>query len=75
MFQDWFCFHFVSAVKEDSAKNNLFRGLLVSDNALGHLEDLQDLFAIIKVLFMLPDTTSLIQPLDKAVTVTFKPVA
>jgi hypothetical protein len=73
IFQDWFCSSFVPTVKAYLLKNNLaFKCLLLLDNASGHLQCVGDLFPEIKVVFLPPNTTLLLQLMDKTVIAAFK---
>jgi hypothetical protein len=72
IFQDWFCSEFVPAVKAYLLKNNLALRCLLLDSAPGHSRCIGDLFPEIKVVFLPSDTTSLLQPMDQTVIVTFK---
>jgi hypothetical protein len=45
---------------------------LLLDNAPGHPQSLGDLFPEVKVVFLPPNTTSLLQPMDQTVIATFK---
>jgi hypothetical protein len=49
-----------------------FKCLLLLDNAPGHPQCTGDLFPEIKVVFLAPNTTSLLQPMDQTVIATFK---
>jgi hypothetical protein len=72
IFQDWFCSEFVPAVKAYLLKNNLaLKCLLLLDNVPGHSQCVGDLFPEIKVVFLPPNTTSLLQPMDQTVIVSF----
>jgi hypothetical protein len=73
IFQDWFSLHFVPAVRQHCSRNNLkFKALLVLDNTPGHPHSLQDFLPEIKVVFMPPNTSCDIQPMDQTVIATFK---
>lgn len=73
IFQDWFSHSFVPEVKNYCEKNNIpFRILLLLDNAPGHPATLCDDHENIKLMYLPPNTTSLIQPLDQGVIATFK---
>ena len=50
------------------------RALLVLDNALGHLLELGTLGTdfLVEVVFLPPNTTSIIQPMDEGLIATFK---
>ncbi|XP_066958981.1 tigger transposable element-derived protein 1-like [Macrobrachium rosenbergii] len=49
-----------------------FKVLLVLDNAPGHLADLSNMQPNVKVVYLPPNTTSLIQPMDQGVIANFK---
>uniref|UniRef100_UPI00358E7BA4 tigger transposable element-derived protein 1-like isoform X2 n=1 Tax=Myxine glutinosa TaxID=7769 RepID=UPI00358E7BA4 len=73
LFEDWFWHHFVPEVKLYCAKNNLpFRLLLILDNAPGHPTFLDDFHPDIKVLYLPPNTTTLLQPMDQGVIASLK---
>jgi hypothetical protein len=73
IFQDWFCSEFVPAVKTYLLKNNFaLKCLLLLDNAPGRPQCIGDLFPEIKVVFLPPNTTSLLQLMDQTVIATFK---
>ena len=69
------CFHncFVPQVERYLADQNLaFKVLLLVNNAPRHPRDLKVAHPNIKVIFLVPNTTSLIQPLDQGIIATFK---
>ena len=71
LFKDWFLNCFVSEVEKYMLRKNLnFKVLLLLDNATGHPRELSH--PNVKVVFLPPNTTSLIQPLDQGVISTFK---
>ncbi|XP_018099221.1 tigger transposable element-derived protein 1-like [Xenopus laevis] len=73
VFQDWFLNHFIPAVKcYCLGKNILFKILLVLDNAPGHPNTLDDIDPNVKVVFLPPNTTSLLQPMGQGVIASFK---
>ncbi|XP_017763034.1 PREDICTED: tigger transposable element-derived protein 1-like [Eufriesea mexicana] len=73
IFKDWFTHHFVSTVKQYCKNNNLqFKALLILDNVPGYPKSLQNLYPEINVVFLPPNTTCLIQPMDQTVIATFK---
>lgn len=73
MFIDWFSNCFVPEVERYCARKNLpFKALLLIDNAPGHPASLQELHPNVKVTFMPPNITSLIQPMDQGVIRAFK---
>ncbi|XP_054085243.1 tigger transposable element-derived protein 1-like [Zeugodacus cucurbitae] len=70
LFKDWFLNHFVPEVREYLRSKQLdFKVLLVIDNAPGH-PDISH--KNVKIMFLPPNTTSLIQPLDQGIIATFK---
>lgn len=63
---DWFDNMFVPEVRAFCRKQNLdFKCLLILDNAPGHSAFLTDRHPNVKVIFLPPRTTSLIQPMDQ----------
>jgi len=70
VFTDWFQKCFIPEVKEYLKHKALdFKILLIIDNAPGHP---QLSHPNVKVIFLPPNTTSLIQPLDQGIIATFK---
>jgi hypothetical protein len=70
IFQQWFFSSFCPAVQCYYEENDLeLRALLVLDNAPGHPENLDSLRCLLPVemVFLPPNTTSLIQPMDQNV--------
>ncbi|XP_030435481.1 tigger transposable element-derived protein 1-like [Gopherus evgoodei] len=73
IFEDWFNYHFVPSVRDYCSKNNLaFKTLLILDNAPGHPPSLDDMHLDIQVVFLPPNTTSLLQPMDQGFITSFK---
>ncbi|XP_064118793.1 tigger transposable element-derived protein 1-like [Macrobrachium nipponense] len=73
VFEDWFNDHFVPAVERYLTSKGLpFKALLVLDNAPGHPSNLSDMHPNVKVVYLPPNTTSLIQPMDQGVIANFK---
>lgn len=74
VFMDWFNNCFVHEVQKYLASKNLdFKVLLLLDNAPGHPEeDLHFAHPNIEVMFLPPNTTSLIQPMDQGIIQAFK---
>jgi hypothetical protein len=63
LFKDWFFNCFIPEVEAYLKDINMdFKLLLLVDNAPGHPKDLHH--PNVKVIFLSPDTTSLIQPID-----------
>jgi hypothetical protein len=66
LIEDWFFNCFIPEVESYLKKINLdFKVLLLLDNALRHPKN-------VKVIFLPPNTTSLIQPIDQGIIATFK---
>ncbi|XP_066450519.1 tigger transposable element-derived protein 1-like [Eleutherodactylus coqui] len=73
MFQDWFYHHFIPEVERYCRDKNIpFNILLLLDNAPGHPPFLDDFHANVKVVFLPPNTTFLLQPMDQGAIATFK---
>lgn len=73
LFEEWFTKHFIPEVKQYCLNNNLaYKALLILDNAPGHPVRIADIDPQIKVLFLPPNTTSLLQPMDQGVIASFK---
>lgn len=73
LFEDWFTNIFCEEVKEYCLDQSIpFKILLLVDNAPSHPVNLDQLNPNVKVMFMAPNTTALVQPMDQGVIVTFK---
>ncbi|XP_066975445.1 tigger transposable element-derived protein 1-like [Macrobrachium rosenbergii] len=73
VFKDWFNDHFVPAVERYCASKGLpFKVLLVLDSTPGHPANLSNMHPKVKVVYLPPNTTSLIQPMDQGVIANFK---
>ena len=73
IFKEWFSDHFVPFVTRYNEQENLAnKALLLLDNASGHPKDLAAEHPNITVLFLPPNTTSLLQPMDQGVVAIFK---
>lgn len=73
VFCDWFRNCFVKEVEIYLKKKNLdFKALLVLDNAPGHPRELEAMHPNIKVTFLPPNTTALLQPMDQGIIQAFK---
>ncbi|XP_064087496.1 tigger transposable element-derived protein 1-like [Macrobrachium nipponense] len=73
VFEDWFNDHFIPAMEWYlSSKGLPFKVLLVLDNAPGHPLNLSNMHPNVKVVYLPPNTTSLIQPMDQGVIANFK---
>ncbi|XP_045116125.1 tigger transposable element-derived protein 1-like [Portunus trituberculatus] len=73
IFQEWFYNQFIPEVEKYCRSNSIpFNVLLVLDNAPGHPPYLDDFHPNVKVVYLPPNTTSIIQPMDQGVIATFK---
>uniref|UniRef100_A0A5S6QK23 DDE-1 domain-containing protein n=1 Tax=Trichuris muris TaxID=70415 RepID=A0A5S6QK23_TRIMR len=73
VFQEWFISYFKPAVEQYYHSKNLEnKTLLILDNAPGHPPNLEDFVDNVEVIFLPPNTTCLIQPMDQGVIATFK---
>ncbi|XP_046677224.1 jerky protein homolog-like [Homalodisca vitripennis] len=68
LFQEWFEKQFVPNVRAYNEENGLpDRSLLLIDNAPSHPDDLELVIGDIKAIFLPPNVTSIIQPMDQGV--------
>jgi hypothetical protein len=59
----------LSLIAANNTKNNLDnKCLLITDTTSSHLINIEDYASISKVVFLLPKTTSILQPMDQGVT-------
>ena len=74
LFEDWFQHCFVREVETYLARKNLhFKAVLLLDNAPGHsTRNVNFDHPAVKVMFLPPNTTSLLQPMDRGVIRSFK---
>lgn len=73
LFQDALLNCYANEMEKYYLENNIpFKILLIVDNAPGHLPFIGDFHPNIKVVFLPPDTTSLIQPMDQGVVAAIK---
>uniref|UniRef100_UPI00358EF1F2 tigger transposable element-derived protein 1-like n=1 Tax=Myxine glutinosa TaxID=7769 RepID=UPI00358EF1F2 len=73
IFGEWFINHFIPAVKSYCREKKIqCKLLLILDNAPGHPTNLSDFDPNVKVVYLQPNTTSLIQPMDQGVIALFK---
>ncbi|XP_045104158.1 tigger transposable element-derived protein 1-like [Portunus trituberculatus] len=73
VFEDWFINYFVPSVEWYLASKGIpFKVLLVLDNAPGHPAHLGDFNPNVKVVYLPPNTTALLQPMDQGVIASFK---
>lgn len=71
--QDYFSSYLTPKLTEYASANNIAnRFLLILDNAPSHPKCMEDWAENIEVVFLPPNTTSLIQPMDQTVIKTFK---
>lgn len=73
IFREWLTLHAIPEWKEYCRKENMdFKILLLMDNAPCHPKNLNDVSPHVKVVFLPPNTTCLIQPMDMGVIRAFK---
>jgi hypothetical protein len=73
VFEDWFSHHSVLEVKKYCANNDLpFKALSILDNAPGHPPILRHHHPNIKIVFLPPNMTALLQPMNQGVIASFK---
>lgn len=73
LFEDWFLNCFCVEVEQYCHGSGIaFNALLVLDNAPGHPAHLNGLHPNVRVMFLPPSSTSLIQPMDQGVIAIFK---
>lgn len=74
LFEDWFGHHFIPEVERYCQSKQIpFKVMLLIDNAPGHPPaTLTSFDPRVKVEFLPPNTTSLLQPMDQGVIKTFK---
>jgi hypothetical protein len=75
IFEDWFSHHSAPEVKTYCADNNLpFKALLILDNAPSHPPILQHHHPNTEIVFLPPNTTALLQPMDQGVITHSRPI-
>ncbi|XP_038669700.1 tigger transposable element-derived protein 1-like [Scyliorhinus canicula] len=73
LFQEWFSLCAIPAWRDYCARENIaFKILLLLDNCPGHPINLDDLSENVKVIFLPPNVTSLIQPMTQGAIAAFK---
>ncbi len=73
MFEDWFTNYFCPATEQYCKENDIeLKILLLLDNAPGHPPAMGNLYPNVKIEFLPPNTTALLQPMDQGVISTFK---
>jgi hypothetical protein len=73
LFDDWFMNCFIPEVGEFCRGNdNPLKICCVVDNDPGHPTHLDDFHANVKPVFLPPNTTSVLQPMDQGVIANFK---
>jgi len=73
LFEDWFLNCFIDDDQEICLEKGIpFKILLILDNAPGHPPHLADFDPDVKVVFLPPNTTPLIQPMDQGSIAAFK---
>lgn len=73
VFEDWIENHFIPEVQRYCYDNNLtFNVLLLVDNVSSHPATLQHKYNNLQILFLPPNTSSILQPMDQTVLASFK---
>lgn len=73
VFEHWFTSYFILEAEHYCWEaNRAFKVLFIHDNVPGHLKHLKNINLKCQHLFLLPNATSLIQPIDQGVIATFK---
>ncbi|XP_061435415.1 tigger transposable element-derived protein 1-like [Lethenteron reissneri] len=73
VFREWFASHFCPAVEDYCGRRGLpNRALLLLDSAPAHPVNLEELSENVRVAFLPPSTTALLQPMDQGVVAAFK---
>ena len=73
IFTDWFTTYFAPIVEKNNKEKNLDnKAILILDNATSHSANLKDIYPHIDVIYLPPNTTSILQPMDQGVIATFK---
>ncbi|BFZ04012.1 hypothetical protein BsWGS_07051 [Bradybaena similaris] len=73
VFEDWFVNYFMPSVERYCVSKGIpFKVLLVLDYAPGHPAQLGDFNPNVKVVYLPPNTTDLLQPMDQGVVASFK---
>ncbi|XP_036364351.1 tigger transposable element-derived protein 1-like [Octopus sinensis] len=73
VFEDWFFNHFIPAAEKYCKEKRIpFKILLILDNAPGHPQNIVDFDPNVTVVYLPPNTTSLLQPMDQGIIAIFK---
>ena len=73
VFSEWFQGYFIPFIANYNAEHGLEnKALLLLDNAPGHPTDLEMNHPHIKIVFIPPNTTSILQPMDQGIISIFK---
>ncbi|KAF2350245.1 HTH CenpB-type DNA-binding domain [Trinorchestia longiramus] len=73
LFNEWFLNHFIPECEGYCNDQKIpFKILLLLDNAPGHPASLGDMHPNVKVIYLPPNTTSILQPMDQGVIASFK---
>ncbi|XP_059570207.1 tigger transposable element-derived protein 1-like isoform X1 [Alligator mississippiensis] len=73
IFEDWFVNEFIPTVKSYLSKKKLAqKAILLVDNAACHLESVNTFDVNFQVVFLPPNTASILQPMDQGIITQFK---
>ena len=72
LFTTWFTEYFKPLFRLTTQKKKKFQILLITDNAPAYPQALTEMYNKINVVFLPANTTSILQPVDQGVIVTFK---
>ncbi|KAK4325871.1 hypothetical protein Pmani_003575 [Petrolisthes manimaculis] len=73
IFDEWYIEHAIPAIENVNKKHNMAnRAMVITDNASSHSKHLCTVSDDVKLCFLPPNVTSLIQPLDQGVIALFK---
>lgn len=73
LFEDWFLTCFIPQVREYCLENSIpFKVLLLLVSTRGHPVHIDDLHPNVKVIYLPPNTSAILQPMDQGAMATFK---
>lgn len=73
VFKDWFCNHFIPAAEKYCKKKRIpFKISLTLRNAPDHPQNFVDFNPTVLIVYLPPNTTSFLQPMDRGIIDIFK---